>query len=50
MNVSIFKDVKYLNLMREKIPNLIQIFENLDPHLKWEMIKKEIKEFTQKIL
>ena len=48
MNVSVLKDMKYVNLMRKKIPEFLKENENLDPHLKWEMTKIQISEFTQK--
>ena len=48
MNVSILSDNNYVNIMREKIPEIIHRYEDLDPHLQWEMTKVEIREFTQK--
>ena len=46
MNVSVLQDIQYINMMKNKIPEIIQDNSVLDPHLKWEMTKKEIKEIT----
>ena len=48
MNVSILTDYNYVNIMRQKIPDIINKYEELNPHLQWEMTKTEIREFTQK--
>ena len=48
MNVSVLKDFTYVSLMRAKIPEFIDQHKNLDPHLKWKMIKSQISELTQK--
>ena len=48
MNISVLQDKQYVDMMKNKIPILIKDNDNLDPHLQWEMVKKEIKEITIK--
>ena len=46
MNVSVLQDMEYIDMMKDKIPDIILDNSALDPHLRWEMTKKEIKELT----
>ena len=39
LNTSLFKDINYVNLINDTINNSIHEYGQLNPHLKWEMIK-----------
>lgn len=47
MNVGILKDSTYINMMSKSILKSIEEYSVLNPHLKWEMIKVNIREETQ---
>ena len=47
MNTKVLTDINYVALLKENIPKIINNNARLNPHLKWEMVKIEIKELTQ---
>ena len=47
MNTSLLSDKHYINIINEFLITADTEFEDLDPHLKWEMIKIRIKELSQ---
>ena len=47
MNTDLFNDLDYVNMIKKQIPSILIENENLNPHLKWEMLKVEVKELSQ---
>ena len=49
LNIKHLSDIKYVNMIKKTIQDTSRQYEGiLDPHLKWEMIKIEVKETSQK--
>ena len=47
LNTSLLSNVAYFNMMAKAIQSMEYQFNDLDPHLKWEMMKVSIKEMSQ---
>ena len=47
INIELLKDTEYVNLINSLLQKSEDKFKDLDAHLKWEMIKVEIRELSQ---
>ena len=47
MNTELFKDIKYVNLIKKQIPIILNKHVNLNKQQRWEMLKIEISEISQ---
>ena len=47
INTSLFKDADYCKLIIEQIHSTLEEYQEVNPHLRWEMVKINVKEISQ---
>ena len=46
LNIDILKDIEFVNLVKNDIKNLSNVYKNLNPILQWEMVKAQIRSLS----